>query len=492
MKQLLSRLLLVCCLAGLLPVRAGAAAGGQLYTTAELKGHPSENISWNQYDECGSSPYSHLLAGADGTLYRVEYSGEDGLLVETYSSALKLLNKRFIKTALPIYGGFFCGQDYNFLVLGRTNYGCSDEEEVIRVVKYSKAWKRLSSESLLGANTVFPFDLGALRMAEADGKLYIHTCHSTYTSDQQESMTFVLDEGNLDVLQVEFSGGSGLIGDSLNQYVQTDGTYLFRADHSAGGYVLLTRCSVDGSITDVDQTNLLQGRDLACLSLGALELSSGHCLAAGVCESNGQQGIFLSVTDKDLKNTKLVRLSGSDTAELRPPHLVKLSSDRFLVLWEEQNRKTAQVVTKLVTVDGSGTQTSQIVTAPLRLSDCNPLLTSDGLVQWYVTDSSVPTLYTVDPGFLPSYDYSLSLSTAEPGRVCVSVSTEGLSSGSTVAIAAYTRDHQMLGLFTAPIADRSTVDAVFSGEGVSYVTSFVLDGLTDLAPLRYSKTLSVN
>lgn len=36
--------------------------------------------------------------------------------------------------------------------------------------------------SIYGANTQIPFEAGVLRMAEMDGKLYIHTCHQMYFS----------------------------------------------------------------------------------------------------------------------------------------------------------------------------------------------------------------------------------------------------------------------------------------------------------------------
>ena len=62
------------------------------------------------------------------------------------------------------------------------NLNEDDSAEVIRVVKYDKAWNRLSHASLKGANTMVPFDFGSLRCDEYGGMLYVHTCHVMYTS----------------------------------------------------------------------------------------------------------------------------------------------------------------------------------------------------------------------------------------------------------------------------------------------------------------------
>ena len=72
-----------------------------------------------------------------------------------------------------------------------------------------------------------------------------------------------------------------------------------------------------------------------------------------------------------------------------------LSGERFLVLWEET--ENGNTVLKSVIVNGDGAPLSGMVTSQARLSDCQPILCSDGAVRWYVTDRSQPTLYTLRP-----------------------------------------------------------------------------------------------
>ncbi len=78
-------------------------------------------------------------------------------------------------------------------------------------------------------------------MAEAGGSLYIHTCHQMYKSmdglRHQANMTFVVDEGKMEITQNVIwvaNNSSGYVSHSLNQFVQTDGTHIYRADHGDG------------------------------------------------------------------------------------------------------------------------------------------------------------------------------------------------------------------------------------------------------------------
>ena len=78
------------------------------------------------------------------------------VVIEDYDSAFQIQSAKEIDMELPIWGGFFAGEDYNFLVFGQENKDENDNQEVIRVVKYSKDWERIGSASLYGANTTIP------------------------------------------------------------------------------------------------------------------------------------------------------------------------------------------------------------------------------------------------------------------------------------------------------------------------------------------------
>ena len=152
----------------------------------------STNKNRQDYTTWASPVKSYLYENPNGGLTRVEltggvwsYSYVDGklqstqskqeIIVEDYSSAFALRSSRTVPMELSIWGGFYAGRDYNFLIFGQDNVEENDSKEVIRIVKYSKDWQRLGQASLRGANTIHPFDAGSLRCDEYGGYLYIRT-----------------------------------------------------------------------------------------------------------------------------------------------------------------------------------------------------------------------------------------------------------------------------------------------------------------------------
>ena len=396
--------------------------------SAKLAGESSNNRAGNDYRTYGKVVGSYLSENADGTFDRIENIATSGigsisqkLVVETYDSVTKKRKrKQEIKSELPIFGGFFSGDACNYIIFGQGNGTESDSKEVLRAVKYSKSWKRLGSVSIHGANTVTPFYSGSLRMEEVGGKLYIHTCHMMYRSmdhiRHQANMTFVIDVGNMELVQelsMVANNSSGYVSHSFNQFVQSDGQYVYRADHG-DGYprgVMISRCKADGHIADVECAYPIEfdgsrGQNYTGASIGGFELSSDACLVAGNSiaqgESQGlkeQRNIFVTVTSKDFSNSSIAWITkhkGGDIA-VSTPHLVEIAESQFLLLWEEEDRKTGKKATKLVTIDGNARLTSKVTTCWLPLSDCKPVQFRNGLVNWYVTENSAPVLYSVNP-----------------------------------------------------------------------------------------------
>ena len=143
-------------------------------------------------------------------------------------------------------------------------------------------------------------------------------------------------------------------------------------------------------------------------SVGGFELSSENCIIVGNAvdftasraEYYEMRNIFLSITDTQLTKTKVVWLTdyaSNELVQVRTPHLVKIEKDSFLVMWEVYFEETEKTYTELLTIDGSGNITSDKVITDMRLSDCAPILCSDGLVRWYATGKSTPVVYTVNP-----------------------------------------------------------------------------------------------
>lgn len=393
-----------------------------------LKGKSSQNRSGNDYSKFGRITGSYLVENSDGTCVRVELERNSGkIIAETFDiNTGKRKSRKIWKNELDLFGGFFQGSEHNYIVYGGMNSEENNKKEVLRVVKYSKNWKRLGSVSLRGANTTWPFRAGSLRMAETGGKLYIHTCHEMYAEDgvnHQANMTCVVNEKDMameqsyyDVLNI---AQSGYVSHSFNQFIQADETHVYRVDHGDAWprAVSITRCEVGGAITDVKYTLPFDiggenGDNNTGVSVGGFELSSDSCLIAGNSVpqgekfqgTEGQRNIFITVTDKELEDSRTVWITKHKGGKniVNTPHLVKIGEDQFLLMWEEKKGKTGEMVTKMVTLDGNANLTSSIVSCGMPLSECKPVSFANGLVRWYVTDKSSPVLYSINPYDLES------------------------------------------------------------------------------------------
>ncbi len=388
-----------------------------------LNGADSLNFSTQNYTRWSTTMKSYLHQKSDGSLERVEYLSNDSKLIyEVYSSDGSTLKKSgTVNMELDIFGGFFSGSDYNYVVFGKKNTAHSDTAEVLRFVKYSKDWNKLGSVSVKGANTAIPFDAGSLRMTEKNGILYVHTCHGMY-SGHQANMTYSINESDMTVKESNYETTNfkwtGYVSHSFNQFIREDGTYLYKVDHGDAHprAVTLSKSSLSGSfktITGAEPISLANtgsvGNNDTGVSVGGFELASDKCIIAfnGVdftkanADPYGKRNIYLSITNKDLsssKNVKITNYSDSSKISVSTPQLVKVNNTRFLLLWTEVDSDKRSAVTKICAVNDNGTVDSQgIVSTNYMLSDCQPILCKDGMVRWYTSIANAPMLYTVDP-----------------------------------------------------------------------------------------------
>ncbi|MBR1423611.1 MAG: Ig-like domain-containing protein [Ruminococcus sp.] len=401
-----------------------SAHGSIVHTTGSETS--TNTLSTYSHPYWSTTVKSYINEEANGNITRLEYlTSADKVIAETYSSDCKTLRStKTITKELPIFGGAFFGVDNNYIVFGQQNTEESEEAEVLRIVKYTKDWTRVSALSVNGANTYIPFDAGSLRMIEVNGLLYIHTCHEMFNTGDglhhQANMTYVVNESDMTMNQCYYDvmnlAQAGYVSHSFNQFIRTDGEYIYRVDHGDASPrgVPITLCDVGGDITKVGyiipikfSNSSKYNYNYTGAALGGFELSENNMLILG-CSTpwdnidTSQYNVFLNVTHKDYygvpDNTKTIWLTEYGTDDkvfIGTPHLTKLNEDSFLITWEETTT-VGGTVTKAVTVDGRGDLTSEISTLNVRLSDCEPVLCSDGMVKWYVTSNSAPVFYSLN------------------------------------------------------------------------------------------------
>lgn len=385
-------------------------------------GYSNGQISNNIHDDIYSGNYggvttSNLIQKTDGTYERVEYL-DSKIVVEDYSNDFKLKSTKTINMELPLFGGFYSGSTYNYLVFGKENLEESKTAEVIRVVKYDKKWKRISCCKIKGVNTRIPFQSGGLDMAEAKGKLYIHTCHEMFTSDEginhQANCTFVIKEKNMKLIDSCYemmNMSNGYVSHSFMQYIKTDKKYVYRMDLGD----LYPRAIAFSQTQLSDKINnpagygpVLKipgsaGDNYTGYTLGGLELSDDNILVIGTGIHNtdsNSKNVWLTTITKQQTIVNTVWLTKYDEAgalTAKNAKLIKIKDNQFLVMWEEYNSKAETYITKMVLVDAEGKKVTKVASGNMSLSGCEPIVNSDGQVVWYVTNTSSPVFVTINP-----------------------------------------------------------------------------------------------
>ena len=423
-----------------------ADAAGSIISTS---GASSYNIadSANHYSEIHDKRvFSYMYEDTSkNVLNRVEYINGQ-LVVEQYdmsTGALKntkkvsLSNSKF--STSPIFGGFFAGEEFNFVVLGQENPDEDDNKPILSVTRYSKDFSSFSMSYVTGCNTTVPFDAGSCRMAEANGKLYIHTCHEMYAIkgvNHQANMSFVVNESDMTFLEkyyevandeiygsVDYFGSAfGYASHSFDQFVALDSEALYAYDQGDANPRSLRINRFDLNTRKLEYTDLVTIPESTAhynytgVNTGDMELSSDHVLVGvKMVNMNGSslepyttlKDIYvLNVAKSDILHNKsaagsvnLTNYTGAQKSsgmKNTAPKMTKINNNKFLVMWSEIN--SSNVVTKIAFVNGSGqligsiSESSEVV-----VSDCDPILCSDGMVRWYATNNSSPVIYTLDP-----------------------------------------------------------------------------------------------
>ncbi len=419
-----------------------------------LSGRATDNASDNHYNTWSSVTNSYFVQNSDGTLTRLENTSS-GIVVENYSAdGKKLISQRTISKELNIFGGFYSGKDYNYLVFGQNNTAESNSKEVVRVVKYTKSWSKVNSCSISGVNTTKPFSAGSLRMEEAGGKLYVYTCHEMYADsdgiNHQANMLFTIDESSMSLTDSMYDVSNltdGYVSHSFNQFIKADesGKYIYRVDHSEssnytmnGSYlsvngITLTKYKADGKSTAVSVSIPVKfdmnKSNYTGASIGGFELGSGNCLIAYAKDFSSScktRNVYISVTDELFNSTQNIALTNYGTSSkvtCRTPQLIKINDNLFLVMWEEYNSSTGKTATKTMTVDSNGKTVTKAISHSFGLSDCQPVVCSDGMVKWYVTNNSAPTLYKLSPFALDDYHEHSYTKTIISNATCTTAGT---------------------------------------------------------------------
>ncbi len=384
----------------------------------------SQNAGNENYTAWYRPVYSYLYVNSSGGLTRVEYIPGTGVVVEDYDSAFSLKNTRTIELELSKFGGFYAGSSYNFLIEGENNPDDYDGAEVVRVIKYSKTWQRLGQATLRGANTYSPFAFGSLDCAEAKGMLYIRTCHEMYKSSDgyhhQACMTMAVRQSDMAMTYsfYKVSSGGGYVSHSFNQcIVAASNGDLMAADHGDAyprGIIMSRFTGAAGKETISSNTDRIVvncvgavGDNNTGTSLGGLvETSSGYLVAFNQDNQDGSfstpRNVGVAFANKALTSSSITWLTtkyntGAGKSYASTPRILKVSDNRYMVIWEVMYGSSSTQKIEYIFVDGNGKKLTNAYTQDGMLSDCRPIL-YNGKATWYVTNGDGQVrFYTVTP-----------------------------------------------------------------------------------------------
>lgn len=382
----------------------------------------------NAYVTYGDTVKSYLYDNGSGVT-RVEYY--DGkVIIENYDSNLRYQAGWTLDPELPIWGGFYAGEKYNFLIFGQENPNEDDSVEVIRVVKYDKAWNRLGHASLKGANTTVPFDFGSLRCDEYGGMLYVHTSHKMYTDPQdglrhQANLTFSVREIDTRITDWRYDISNnywGYVSHSFNQFLLVDkNSNIITLDHGDGypraaalmrypekagrnAFAVDTRLSSEGvSVVKLIQFPGYIGENNTNASVGGLaETSSGYIAAYNYSPSGEPyiRDIYISYVPKDSFAEESVITWTNPAATGMTPVLAPTGDEGGYVLWCNSINSDS---VSYVHYDAQGNISPVQSYDGVMLSDCQPILYRGNLI-WYVgeVDGSM-SFYALNEGWISKY-----------------------------------------------------------------------------------------
>lgn len=377
-------------------------------------------VSFNQrglnyeYDQWSTTVKSNLFVDGEN-IVRVEeiFDEKEEILVEVYGKDLKLKSAKRLNHQQPIYAGAFKYEQDYYLVFGEKNKKENNNKVVITVVKYDCDFNLKGKCEIKGINTVEPFAAGSLRMAAQNGQLYIRTCHKMYKSpdgrNHQANLMIQISTKDMRLVDThhEISNtGQGYVSHSFNQFILIDDdNNIVGLDHGDAYPRALVifkynKKAGEGSFKGTAQSLELvkfagkNGDNITNATVGGLEEGKNSYLVAGTFgernnKSLKKQNVVLYIVDKDLKNCKTVKLTNLKNSSKyvnSVPKLVKLSQDRFLIMWQvligngDIGKRLYYVV-----VDEKGNEIFKSNKTSGSLSECEPVVTG-GKALWYSSD----------------------------------------------------------------------------------------------------------
>lgn len=357
----------------------------------------------------GGQPLWLSISG-DGS-YNVVWEKDGQLQVETFdatwlTSGWTSKGVRTLPAELPVFGGFYVGEDGYYAAYGQENKEENDSKEVYRIVKYDRNWNRVGAASITGGEsyTIQPFRAtDNTAMAEEDGILVLHTARLRYlTSDglnHQSNFTARIRTSDMSVLETSEVFPANHVSHSFSQdVIFADGAPVY-ADLGDAYPRAFAISQASGAQQAVLPFYGAIGENATCASLGGLAASDGYYLLAGASAPQtdaaswrtDRMNALLAVVPKDgfpkgKADIQWLTNFTDGSQWVQDVRLVAVNDNTFVVFWQAINSDYEAGDLCYAVFDGQGRQMGSTRTLEGGLIPTGNVLFEDGKLCWVRPD----------------------------------------------------------------------------------------------------------
>ncbi len=440
MKNLKKAIAVLLCMIMLIPFSA-AIGSAAIFESKPIESSATSNIIDRNVSRWAYPRSSYIYSDGDNiVVIRVT----DKVTATSYNMNYQEQSEKTVDFELPLFGGFYSGKTFNYIVFGQNNSEESTSKEVYRIVKYDKNFNKISHASIVGSQceTVTPFYAGSLSMAEYGNELTVHTSRKLFKSDDglnhQSQFTVVLDTATMSPVNSLQRSQYNHVSHSFNQFVAYDNGKRVLVDHGDAypRSVVLSKYTGtnDSGEENYTKTNLFDipgtvGANCTGVNLGSFEVSDNNYIVSintiDHSKATGYNNYTIDGLEVDIRDAVLLISAKNNQStdsvkevyltdytdnnlHATAPYLVKITDKWFAVLWKEIKAVEKQSGDykyfefqdngiKYVIVDEYGYKLSDIKTASVtaELSDCQPILVDNKII-WHYDDSSERYICSLD------------------------------------------------------------------------------------------------
>lgn len=339
------------------------------------------------------------------TGYMLVYTYGEKINVLYLGKSFEMMKKMELDMELPDWGGFYAGADAYYVAEGK--HGAEMGETSIRVIRYDREWHRLGAADFpynAEYDFINPFTASGTEMLEKDGLLYLVAGYKG-SGDSEGRLLLEINEAEM-TGRVLSANGVSSFSKSHHMIISDNTLYLLEKN---GRERRADLTAVNGDFEEVVTLLSYGGRNTSgyylqnCYaSVDSVEMSDTHILTVGTsidqslydtAEKTTAHNIYLTATPKDefaAENTTFTWLTEhkGDGAFFSALYLLKVSENRYLVLWQEgddedETKYLPDSKGKTVHyryVDGSGNVIGEEKEVDGFLSTCRPMIANGGVV----------------------------------------------------------------------------------------------------------------